>query len=471
MGGGGAGGYLRAGIKQFESYNSSREYKNPLPIKTREITPPPPSLITINNIQQTEKELEKELEEIEPEEKEIEQIEIEQLEIEQEKEEEEEKEDGTEKRGLLVCNKKKVDSEVIYWKRVPGDDKYESPITPHHGIHHDKYLTYEYDEGGWNNIRMGMECLIVLAHAMGRTLIIPPPQHLYLLNKGHVEESGKEKRQMGFEDFFDLTLLKKQQGFHMLTTSEFLKLEGITGGLKGIYPPKNNTELWGRELTSYLRKVTDKLPQWSGKFVVMPNATLDMSTFNEKHFNLLEESTQKRLKLFGGERTAVFYDKDLQEAHHIHFEAGPSSRILQHHYGRYLLFFSAFHNFTFFYYPFLRLLLDFFLAFAFFVDKEMQSFYRRFVRDYMRYKDYIQCAGKEVLELVRKDAFETSKGNNSNFYALHIRRGDFQFKVGIILFNSSYSSNYYYYYYYYLIYYMILGGKIRCFRNSSKFNC
>lgn len=59
----------------------------------------------------------------------------------------------------------------------------------------------------------------------------------------------------------------------------------------------------------------------------------------------------------------------------------------------------------------------------------MQSFYRRFVRDYMRYKDYIQCAGKNVLEEVRKDAFALSNGNNSDFYALHIRRGDFQFKV------------------------------------------
>lgn len=62
----------------------------------------------------------------------------------------------------------------------------------------------------------------------------------------------------------------------------------------------------------------------------------------------------------------------------------------------------------------------------------MQSFYRRFVRDYMRYKDYIQCAGKTVLEEVRKDAYALSKGNNSDFYALHIRRGDFQFKVNFI---------------------------------------
>ena len=34
---------------------------------------------------------------------------------------------------------------------------------------------------GRNNIRMGVECVIVMAHAMGRTLVIPPQDHLYLL--------------------------------------------------------------------------------------------------------------------------------------------------------------------------------------------------------------------------------------------------------------------------------------------------
>ena len=63
--------------------------------------------------------------------------------------------DAPELMGQLKCGGKYIDSEVIYWKIVPGDSTYESPITPHHGMHHDRYLSYEYDEGGWNNIRMG----------------------------------------------------------------------------------------------------------------------------------------------------------------------------------------------------------------------------------------------------------------------------------------------------------------------------
>jgi hypothetical protein len=238
-----------------------------------------------------------------------------------------------ERRGLLQCDGKLVDSEIIYWKIVPGDNVFESPITPHHDLHHDRYLSYEYDVSGWNNIRMGMECLVVLAHAIGRTLIIPPPQYLYLLSKGHVEPSGKVRRQMGFEDYFDLSLLESQQGFHMMTTSEFLKREGVTGGLNGIYPPMNRTDLWGQELRSYLRKVADKLPKWLDKFVVFPNRTTDLAKFNEESFDLLEPRIREKLKLFSGERSPVFYEQELQEARHIHFEAVESSRIVEHHYG------------------------------------------------------------------------------------------------------------------------------------------
>ena len=90
-------------------------------------------------------------------------------------------EDDGEKRGTLTCEGKQTDSEVIYWKIVEKDKDFESPITPHHGIHNDRYITFEYDHGGWNNARIGMECLIVVAHAMGRTIVIPPQQHLYLL--------------------------------------------------------------------------------------------------------------------------------------------------------------------------------------------------------------------------------------------------------------------------------------------------
>lgn len=59
----------------------------------------------------------------------------------------------------------------------------------------------------------------------------------------------------------------------------------------------------------------------------------------------------------------------------------------------------------------------------------MQSYYRRFVRDFMRYKDEIQCYGAELVAAVRADARRLAPDSQGEYYALHIRRGDLQFKV------------------------------------------
>jgi len=69
------------------------------------------------------------------------------------------------------------------------------------------------------------------------------------------------------------------------------------------------------------------------------------------------------------------------------------------------------------------------LAFVFLADPVMQSFYRRFIRDYMRYKDSIQCVGAALVAAVRADALALDPTHNGDFYALHIRRGDMAHKV------------------------------------------
>jgi hypothetical protein len=46
-----------------------------------------------------------------------------------------------------------------------------------------KFLLFEPDRGGWNNIRMAAETAIIIAHATGRVLVLPPETHWYLLDK------------------------------------------------------------------------------------------------------------------------------------------------------------------------------------------------------------------------------------------------------------------------------------------------
>lgn len=131
--------------------------------------------------------------------------------------------------GTLTCNGEEVKSEVIYWRNVPGDITYESPLFPHnHDVELDpneeKFIFFEYDNGGWNNIRMGVESVLVFAHATGRTLVIPPQQYLYLLSIEHKDkEDEKAHGHMGFEDFFDMELLKTHHGLKIISSEDFLK--------------------------------------------------------------------------------------------------------------------------------------------------------------------------------------------------------------------------------------------------------
>ena len=47
-----------------------------------------------------------------------------------------------------------IAAEMVYWRDIPKDAKYKSPFA-NYGPN-PKYLTFEPDEGGWNNIRMSM---------------------------------------------------------------------------------------------------------------------------------------------------------------------------------------------------------------------------------------------------------------------------------------------------------------------------
>ncbi len=154
----------------------------------------------------------------------------------------------------------KIAEEMVFWSDIEADQDYKSPF-----YDEEKYITFEPDHGGWNNIRMAMETVLVFAHAMGRTLVLPPEKKMYLLGKGKAHEN-----QFSFNDFFHLdAIAMEHEGLNIITMEEFLKRKGVTGQLKSVdsgevmKPPNGVTNWDGKDaskLWNYLEEI-GKFPE------------------------------------------------------------------------------------------------------------------------------------------------------------------------------------------------------------------
>lgn len=321
-----------------------------------------------------------------------------------------------------------IANEMVYWSDIPSDSKVKSPFRDETNT---KYLTFEPDHGGWNNIRMAMETVLVLAHAMGRTLVLPPDAPMYLLKKS----TKGQKAEFSFNDFFHLDSLEKEhEGLDIITMEDFLLLEASTNNLvdystlKPLQPPKGRTNWNGANLGGlwdYLRKVGHVQSDWNPNECTAaipaskdPNDILELERIIED----INASPQKihpqdfkgkpfpvdapaidRLKENMCDRTELcIYDEEMQNAPLVHFQVGTSKDNKK-----------------------LRLLTHFY-SFIFFQDWKQDLWAKRFIRDHVRYIDEIMCAGARVVNEVRKKSQLAGKGGA--YHSFHVRRGDFQYK-------------------------------------------
>ena len=150
---------------------------------------------------------------------------------------------------------------MIYWYDIPSDTEYQSPFMIHNTPDSPKYLTFEPDEGGWNNVRMALETTIALAMSMGRILVLPPTMKYYRLWNDNDKNLTKSKQNLlNFDNFYHLYSIQQEHeltGLQIITFKEFLLREAMTGRIfnrstnEVSFPPNNRTD-WSDTIVNYL---------------------------------------------------------------------------------------------------------------------------------------------------------------------------------------------------------------------------
>jgi len=300
-----------------------------------------------------------------------------------------------------------IDPLVKYWEDTT--DCYDLSLKSISGktvsLEKRRYIVFQPDLGGWNNIRMSLETAMVFALATGRILVLPPDAVLYLLvqNKKFGDNRG------GVQDYIDFARAQAaaagDAGLEVIHMHEFLEEIAVPGMLAKPFPlGATARDLKGKELWEYLEAACYSR-KWSiGKTFIAFNAT--NSNGVAVHGTFTSQSTLERLKNFSIKRVINPYDSEMHKKRAIFFAGHNKNRML-----------------TLFY------------AYYFFADPKIEGLVKRFVRDRIRYHDTVFCAAGKIARslntvLVEQNSTFT-KGDKSvrgKFVAFHIRRGDFQHK-------------------------------------------
>ena len=109
-----------------------------------------------------------------------------------------------------------------YWEETT-DSCYVSPLRQQYGLQAPnvtdrRYVVFQPDLGGWNNIRMALEVVILYALVTGRILVMPPHAVLYLLNGNKKWDANKST----MDDYLDFERMKAHDGLEVMEMDEFL---------------------------------------------------------------------------------------------------------------------------------------------------------------------------------------------------------------------------------------------------------
>jgi GDP-fucose protein O-fucosyltransferase len=302
-------------------------------------------------------------------------------------------------RGHIICDSPIDQNDLAYWNDPVGirDLQFQTPFISVNQKKNklssptESFLSFQPDPGGWNNVRMSFESMVVFAAATGRTLILPPRAPFYLL------AWGKEGART-YGNFWSMSSLERR--IPIISMKEFVAKYGTSIlGLsderqrKEVEPladmclyqdgaPDHCNNLW-----KYFHPVGRQPPFQVAKECLV----FDENVFQGRPIRPSDEA--KVTRFCGNERTPIYYNSTWTQPQLMHWDATgvETYRLLQH-------FYSAF----------------------FFTNTSIDNYMKRLVRDSLHYNDDIFCAAGKVIESLRRE--------HSVFSSWHVRRGDFQYK-------------------------------------------
>lgn len=335
-----------------------------------------------------------------------------------------------------------VASEMIYWRDIPSDARYVSPfLEKSTSTSEEKFLLWDIDPAGFNNKRLSFENFVLLAHTMGRTLVIPPRGVWWGLST-NVNASNLVKGQpvtrWSMLDFYDIDQIATEQaGFKVISMEKFLEQHAMTGKLVDKnnvpqFPPDNRTDwnaFWQMKLKKYLQRVTTPIT-WRPEDCIGAFPAKN----NDENRDELDRVRQEILKQHGPPQPSHWIGRPTPVDANVHDRM---EEILTNR--KHLCFYTPEQQATpYLYYKILydprnhtlafdiniRLLI-YFYCWLFFEDWHQDLWAKRFIRDHLRYKDELQCAAARIVEALRL------KSSDGEFDVLHVRRqGEFETQYG-----------------------------------------
>ena len=260
---------------------------------------------------------------------------------------------------------------------------------------------------------MSLETILIMGISMGRTIVMPPEQPMYLWNKGANKKNKKQKKRFSIHDFYHIKeAIAEHFGVEIISMDEFIALSKKRGLFKNstsgeiINPPEPSTnwdEAEGWELDQLYTWLGNNGYAWNGWdsnscFTFWPNATDTNSTAQSR--------VEKLVKFKRKPQPADFYNKPRP------VNATVRERLAEHLAGRTELCYynesmqnaqvlvsnhvwdPSEENGNRFLSPF--------YTFHFFESWEQALWTKRFVRDHLRYHDELICIAARVVDAIRK---------------------------------------------------------------------